>query len=357
MRKTAGFLTIIFFLILITGTLSGIAIVYPIKSTTTEYAPPVVLNATQTNTTLGANQTSGTVVLYVTNNTYDAAPPGTFADGWGGWFVATNDATAFSFYWVNDTPANGYILIYASSSVASGDYGAVLGNLTFPSLDISSITLSFDYAYAYSITGFSIFYPELVVGVYDYNTSTATTLYSTYLTANTTWTPVSTAVTWTPTPGDKYAIFVELYVSLYISLFGGLNFAALGIDNITLTVTTTNYVLSYTPALGVDDLDGIYNVSISACNVTGVGTANATIVLRNGAYISTPVEIVNNTITAPASTEILFNSSNTLLKNGTIQITASLLANTTVSILLELTYRANGVIVTYREINITLVSP
>ncbi len=357
MRTSSFFITsFLALIILISNVFAGITVIYPLDSTTSEYSPPIILTKTQTNTTLGANQTSANITFYVTNNTYSAAPPGGFEDGWGGWYAITNDPAQYGVYWVNDTPANGFIEVLGVG-VDQTSYAGIFANLTFPSTSIIGITLSLDYNFSWSTTGFVIAFPWIRVLAYNYTSGTTTTIYSALLSNPTPWTSISQAVAWRPTPGDRFAIIVVLYIYYVFALFGGINYAELCLDNVSLTVTTTNYVLRLVPAVGVLDQGGVYNVSLAANAIVGTGEVNASIQLRNGAYISTPIEITNSTIITGSTTSILFNSSAPLIDNGTILLTASLSPNTTVSILLSLTYRSNGIYVIYHRINITLISP
>lgn len=189
------------------------------------------------------------------------------------------------------------------------------------------------------------------------------TLYTTSFSGNRSWTPVSTDVTTILSnlkPGTYSIAIVTFY---YYTVWFGRGYADMyaAFDDIHLNVTCEDYVWSGSIWKIVDKL-GAYRVGVKLNSVSINGYVNIlSLYIRNGRYITTSISIVDNSITNNETTYIVFNSTDVLTANGTINAEVSVTNNTVVNLSLELAYyspiTSRAVIVHYPLIiNITTSS-
>lgn len=360
--------------------IAGYNVVYILSSNVSAVGPPIILEPLIPTATVGPNGTSGRAVITAQQQTMDLIRNGDFADGYGAWFYGEydDDGTAgggnLRGYWVNGTgyQTPGYVLLGAVNiSDGYSGYNYIIENITYPCSSLSQATLDFAYAtvaFVYGLTGIfpiPMTYYNITVYLVNWTPTGAQliTLYTTSFIGNTSWTPVSANVAATLSnlkPGTYSIAVVAFY---YYTVWLGTGYADMyaAFDDIHLNVTCADYVWSGSIWKVVDRL-GAYRVGLKLNSASINGAVNTlSLYVRNGRYITTSISIVNNSITNNETTYIVFNSTDVLTANGTIDAEVSVTNNTVVNMSLELVYyspiTSRAVVVRYPlVINVTTSS-
>ncbi len=370
--KTKKTLTLVVVLIVLSSitAYAGLIVTYPILGVITAIEPPIILEPLAPNASVGPNATSGYVKVTMVQQVLDLIRNGDFIDGYGAWFYGEgdDDGTAgggnLRGWWVNATGYStwGYVLLGAVNITDPYQgYNYIIENITYPCTGLLSANLSFAYATAayYTVSGWfpiPIIYYNISVYLVNWtdNTSQLITLYTTSFYGNTSWTQVSTDVTTqlsNLTPGT-YSIAVVAIYYFDVWLGSGNAYMYAAFDDIHLNVSCVDATWSGS-LWKVVDRAGSYRVGLRLLNFTVVnGSINSlSLYIRNGRYITTSIQVVNNTVTNNETTYIVFNSTDTLTANGTIDLEVSGTVDTIANMSVELVYYAPttsiGVLVRY----------
>ncbi len=368
-RKT---MILVFVLLVLSSTTAyaGLVLAYPILATITAIQPPVILEPLAPNTSVGPNATSSYAKVTMVQQILDLIRNGDFANGYGAWFYGEgdDDYTAgggnLRGWWVNATGYStpGYVLLGAVNITDPYQgYNYIIENITYPCTSLLSANLTFAYATQafYSVSGWfpiPIVYYNISVYLVNWtgNTSQLITLYTTSFYGNSSWTQVSVDVT-TQLSNLKPGTYSIAVIAIYyfdVWLGSGKAYMYAAFDDIHLNVSCVDATWSGS-LWKVVDRAGNYRVGLRLLNFTVVnGTINSlSLYVRNGRYITTSIQVINNTVTNNETTYIIFNSTDVLSANGTIDLEVSGTIDTVANLTLELVYYAPttsiGVLVRY----------
>ncbi len=379
MTTRTRLLAIIVVLLLGLSVVTSIAssiVVYPLIGRVMSISPPIILSPKANGSSVGPNGTSGTARIVATNSIIDIVRNGDFATGFGAWWYAEYDDDGSAGggylrgYWFN---ASGYKTWGFVGLAAIGvpdrfsSNNTLFENVSYPCNSLQSANLSYAYAIYMRYYNAIIAYAVITIGIYLLNWSSgnaqllnATTI---LVLSNISWTPVTvdvSSVLRNYSPGEYgFIVFVNYYVRIFSFWTPGSADIYVLLDDIHLNVSCNEYTWCGS-VWGINDLSGAYmlGLRLDSYSYSGsVGTVN--VYARNDALSTSSIYISNGSVVNSETDYIEFNSSDTLLDNGTIELCAGLSNNTTAKMNMTMIYYApltqRGVVV-YYPLNITIVS-
>ncbi len=351
-------------------------VAYPIAGNVISISPPIVLSPKANGSSVGPNGTSGTAQIIATNSIIDIIRNGDFATGFGAWWYTEydDDGSAGSGYlrgyWFN---ASGYqtwgFVGLAAIGVPDRFSGnnTLFENVSYPCNSLQSANLSYAYAIYMRYYSAIIAYAVVTISIYllNWSSGNAQLLNSTtiFVLSNISWTPVTvnvSSVLQNYSPGEYgFIILVNYYVRVLPSWTSGSADVYVLLDDIHLNVSCNEYTWCGS-VWGINDLSGAYmlGLRLDSFNYSGnVSTINVYAI--NDALSTSSIYISGGSIVNNETDYIEFNSSDTLLDNGTIELCAGLSNNTTARMNMTMIYYApltqRGVVV-YYPLNVTIVS-
>lgn len=364
-KKNAEVGNNLFFLLIIATsaihTYSSLAVANSLYGNSPSVDPPIIFSSSEVNAVIWNMGTKANVTCQLNNTKLETVPHGGFTDGFDGWRYYSNRDNLQA-YWINGSsepedhvelvgtyiPAGTYIAFYG--------YIYIVNRVDFMNGSISSITLRYDYYF--TATWFRSRNMILSVRIVDVkgNYTEIDRITIRRFTLSIPWSTREVSINFNPVAGTRYYLVFLIYVPYGFPFLANYYNFTLGLDNVSLIAQYNNYALGKIKILELHNNNGYY---IAGLNITDIdGSGDAYIALVNGRYRSTLIVIDDGNIVNGSTSYIPFNSSDPLLKQGYIELSASMQSDSYLRIKLAFNYenKDSSMIISY-ELFIELRTP